>query len=268
MVALAGRFDDSYRSLNALAEETRLQTPLLDSPSFQEPFHLQTYLGFQVERTDFVTLAAAGGMPQVILFDLEQGRVILSASAFPFCNDGLRQEGNPALVLNLVAAARRSGAAWFDEWHHGFREAPQIIGPDRWLRYTPFGHALLFVVALAFLALLLQGRNFGRPVPLPRELRRRSALEYITAVANLNRRAGHRSAVLQQYYQQVKRALGRRYRLDPALEDAEFVAALVRYNPAIDGPALASLLTRLRRSGGREADLVRLADEAARWLEG
>ena len=40
--------------------------------------------------------------------------------------------------------------------------ASKIVGPQDWLRFTPAGHALLFTAVIVFLALLLQGRGFGR----------------------------------------------------------------------------------------------------------
>ena len=218
-------------------------------------------------RSSYVTYLAADGKPVLVSFDMGKGRVILSSSTYPFMNLGLKQAGNPALLLNLLGLARKQGPVWFDEWHHGFHGAEGATGPDNWLRYTPLGRYVLFVAIVIFLALLLRGRIFGRAVPLPRELRRRGALEHVTAMANLSRLAGHRHSVLLQYHQQLKRTLGRRYRLDPALPDAEYVTTLSRYNPAIDGQALLALLNRLQQQKINETELVHLAAEAAKWIK-
>ena len=123
------------------------------------------------------------------------------------------------------------------------------------------------MVFVIFLALLFRGRGFGRPVPLPHELRRRGALEHVSAMANLSRLAGHRHSVLLRYHQQLKRTLGRRYRLDPTLPDAEYVAHLVLYNPAIDGQALLVLLSRLQQQKIGENEMVHIATEAAKWIK-
>ena len=61
---------------------------------------------------------------------------------------------------------------------------------------------------------------------MPRDTTRRSPLEFINAMANLHRRAGQRRAALRHYHDQLKRRLGRRYRLDPSLHDAEYVTRL------------------------------------------
>jgi hypothetical protein len=135
------------------------------------------------------------------------------------------------------------------------------------LRGTAAGRSLVYVAAVLFLALLLRGRAFGRPVPQMRDLARRAPVEFISALAHLGRRAGHSRAVLGQYRQNLKRKLGWRYRLDPSLADDEYVARLKRYDPRIDANALSRLLTRLRQPGASERELVQLAAEAADWTK-
>lgn len=251
-----------------------LQTPLFQNPALQtslptgaSEFKLVYY--FVPSRSAYVTHLAADDKPVLISFELGNGRVILASSTYAFTNAGLKQPGNPALLLNLLGMAQKQGPIWFDEWHHGFHGTDSGVGggPDSWLRYTPLGRSVLFIAVIIFIALLLRGRAFGRAVPLPRELRRRGALEHVSAMANLSRLAGHRIPVLREYHHQLKRTLGRRYRLDPALPDNEYVAQLVRYNPAIDGPALLILLNRLQQTKISEKELVQIASEAAKWIK-
>jgi len=251
------------------AESLAVQTPLLASPPLTGTARVRAWARFQADRTDLVVHLAAEEGPVLVSLAQGAGRVILSAAPFPFTNAGLKEEGNPALVLNLVSAAGRAGLVWFDEWHHGLRpqSAAEVIGPEEWLRYTPAGHALLFAAGVAFLALLLRGRRFGRPVPLPKSVVRRPPLEYVTAIANLSRRAGHRQPVLRDYHRWLKRDLGRRYRLDAALPDEEYVARLSELSPDLDAAALRSLLARLSRGGASEGEMVQWAAEVARWLE-
>ncbi len=244
------------------------QTPLFASPPLTGAANAQVQAYFETPRRDFVTHLAVGSRPVLVSFDLGQGRVILSAAPYAFSNAGLKASGNPALVLNVISAARSSGAVWFDEWHHGVRPVQaQVVGPEDWLRYTPAGRSLLYVALILFLALLLRGRRFGRPVPLPTEVTRRAPLEYITAIANLGRRAGHRRAVLRQYHHRLKRQLGQRYRLDPTLRDPEYAARLAEYNPGLEAEALRGLLTRLQKSNVSENEMVQLAAEVAAWTK-
>lgn len=251
------------------------QTPLFQNPVIKTTIPLEisdlpsaSYL--ISSRTSYTAHLAADSKPVLVSFKVGEGRIFLSSMTNPFTNAGLKQDGDPALILNLLGLAKKQGPIWFDEWHHGFRGADASTGgggPSNWLRYTPLGRAVLFVVIIIFLALLFRGRAFGRAVPLPRELRRRGALEHVSAMANLSRLAGHRTPVLREYHTQLKRTLGRRYRLDPSLPDADYVTQLTKYNPAIDGPALLSLLNRLSQPKISEKDLVIIASEAAKWIK-
>jgi hypothetical protein len=258
-------YDFNREFLPATSPSLAAGTPLLASPPQVDPVELNALYALTSERHDFVTHIAMEGHPIVISFEQGRGRVILSTTAYPFSNLGIQKAGNAELVLNLVSLSVRRDTVWFDEWHHGIQRSA-IVGPEEWLRRTPMGHALLFILVAIFMALLLQGRGFGRPIPLPHEIKRRGPLEHVTAVANLNRKAGHRSSVLAHYHQQLKRHLGKRYRLDPALPDADYARALGNYNSTIDVPELLNLLTRLSQKNVSDGELVKLADEAAKWM--
>jgi nucleotide-binding universal stress UspA family protein len=241
------------------------QTPLFRSPPQIEPAAVQSQAYFRSERDDFVTHLAIERGPVLVSFERGRGRVVLCAASFPFSNGGLKEPGNPSLVLNLVVGSR-SGLIWFDEWHHGRRPVTaEVIGLGNWLRRTPGGRSLLYVASVTFLAIVLSGRRFGRPVPLPRQTQRRPPLEFISAMANLARRAGHRNALQRHYHNGLKRALGQRYRLNPAISDAAFVSQLARFRPDLDTQSLADLLARLRRRNLSERDMVQCAAEVADW---
>ena len=251
--------------LAAQADSFSVAAPLLLSPPQTDPAPVAPDLYLDSARTDFVTLLAVDGHPLIVSFEQGKGRVILSSTPYPFSNQGLKDKANANLVLNIIALSAQKGRVWLDDWHHGIQSA-HIVGPDQWLRRTSAGHALLFVLITVFLALVLQGRGFGRPIPLLNEIKRRGPLEHVTAVANLNRKAGHRVDVLRQYRNWVKRQLGARYRLDPSLPDEEYVAQLAKYNPALDKEKLLSLLQRLLQKNVSETEMVKLAEEASKWI--
>ncbi len=262
---------DHYRfSLSYLSDQNMVpvpETPLLSSPPVIDLKNAKVSVALQSERDDFIVLVTYQGQPVVVSFEQGQGRVILGTVAACFTNAGLKQPGNPELVLNILALAPTKGPVWFDEWHHGLRTGEQILGPSEFLRRTPVGRSLLFIVFAVLIVLFMQGRGFGRPVPLPQEIRRRGALEHVTRVANLSRRAAHRSAVMMQYHQQIKRKLGQRYRLDPNLDDKNYVEALAGYNSSLNKDELLNLLTRLKRPDISEAQMVHLAAEASQWID-
>ncbi|HXF85930.1 MAG TPA: DUF4350 domain-containing protein [Anaerolineales bacterium] len=264
----AAEYFDFYPVFLDMEEDTsKVAAPLLLSPAQVNLTHARPQVALESERNDYVTLATSQGKAVLVAFEIGKGRVILGTLSDSFTNAGLKLTGNPELVLNILALARTQGAVWFDEWHHGVQGGGQVIGPAAFLQRNAVGRALLFVVFVVFIALFLQGRSFGRPLPLPQEIKRRGSLEHVTGIANLSRRAGHRSAVMQYYHDQIKRRLGHRYRLDPSMDDEQYVNTLATYNSSLDEKALLALLKRLKKQDISEAEMVHLAAEAARWID-
>ncbi len=241
--------------------------PLLLSPVGFDARNTTVRIALASERDDYVTLMSYQGKPVLVSFEQGKGRVILGTVPGSLTNAGLKLAGNPELVLNILALARTKGTVWFDEWHHGVQSGAQVSGPTEFLRHTPVGHALLFVTFAVFIALFMQGRGFGRPIPLPQELKRRAALEHVIGIANLSRRAAHRSAVMMQYHSQIKRKLGQRYRLDPGMADEQYVNTLAGYNPMLDKNELLNLLKLLKRRNISETEMVHLAVVASKWID-
>lgn len=240
--------------------------PLALDPPLTSAIPLQARYGFEINEEVLPLLIAPGGETLAVSIELIYGRVILLSTGYPLSNQGLKEEENARFVLNLISPVARGSTVWFDEWHHDVRETDlPATGPGQWLRQTPAGQAVLMLLAVSFLAVVLRGQPFGRPVPLPKDLSRRRAMEYVTAIAHLNRRSNQRHAVLSHYHYRLKHGLGRRFRLDPDLPDSEFAGRIGELIPDIDRDDLLRLLTRLRTHVS-EAEMVSLAAEVARWL--
>ena len=267
MYSLIDHYDFSFEFLPENDVPPAAETPLLNSPALGDLTNAKAQVAFVTERDDYVVLAAYKGKPVVVSFKEGKGRIVLGTIPDVFTNAGLKQDGNPELVLNILALARTRGTIWFDEWHHGVQGGAQILGPEQFLRRTPLGHALLFILVAVFITLFLQGRGFGRPVPLPQEIKRRGAWEHVTGIANLSRRAAHRSAVMLYYHGQIKRKLGQRYRLDPGMDDEQYVNTLSGYHLTFDKDELLNLLKRLKRRNVSETEMVQLAVESAKWID-
>ncbi|WP_420631452.1 DUF4350 domain-containing protein [Candidatus Leptofilum sp.] len=261
--SLAQELDVGYGLVPSADTAVSNQTPLLNAPALNEMAANAVYF-LRPQRDDFVTLLANRvGNPVAIVFAEGDGRVILTTVTEPFSNEGLQTNGNPELVLNLLNTTPNLRGIWFDEWHHGVRpEADATLASNNWLQRTPGGRALLLALAIVFVGLLLRGRHFGRPVPLQKDIVRRAPLEYITGIANLSRRAGHRTAVLQHYHDRLKRDLGARYRLNPSLPDEEFINQLATYQPNLDTDALRQTLRRLSQTNVSESEMVQIVREA------
>ncbi|MCP4415126.1 MAG: hypothetical protein GY805_00790, partial [Chloroflexi bacterium] len=262
-IDLAQRLETRYGLAPSTETAVSNQTPLLQTPPLK-PIPTNTTWFLRPNRSDFVTLTAnASGRPTAVVFAEGNGRIILTTLTEPFSNAGLNTEGNVELLLNLINGTPELKGIWFDEWHHGIRPAAtDALASNNWLQRTPVGQSLLLLLAIIFVGLILRGRHFGRPVQLPKNRARRAPLEYIRGIANLSRRAGHRTAVLQDYHHRLKRSLGHRYRLNPNLPDDEFIARLASYQPNLDTNALRQLLNKLSQNNISENEMVQLAREA------
>lgn len=219
------------------------------------------------EKSNYLPLLAAEGRPYAVSIAKGKGQVILAADGKLFSNQGLKKKGAPELLGSLLANMRLGGKIWFDEWHHGERGIViERAGPGDWLLYTPAGQGVLLAALAVLLWIVLGGKRFGRPAPVERETTRRAPLEYVKALAGLNQRAGHRAEILREYYRQLKRSLGQRYRLDPGLDDIEYVRRLAEIRPEIDSAGLLRLLGRLKQGKASEQEMVDLANQAAGWM--
>lgn len=258
-------FEFRYSYMPQITEEITPALPLLKSPILETKVRSKIDRGIDGIRTDFTPLMTANGEVVLLSFPQGKGQVILSTTPDIFTNIELKNEDTARLILNLMAFVGEKGTVMFDEWHHGL-QSEGIVGISQWLQNTPGGRAILFAVFVVFIALILQGRSFGRYVPLKHEIKRRGPMEHVTAIANLSRKAGHRSEVARQYHNRLKRHLGQRYRLDPSMNDKEYVEILAGYNSSIDKEELLRLLKQLSRSNISEAELLKLSAEASQWM--
>jgi hypothetical protein len=236
------------------------QPLLLDPPWTQATVQTERYL--RTARDDVVVHLGEARQPLLLSFDHGDGRIFAAATAFPFTNAGLREMDNARLVHNLATLAGPEGQIAFDEFHHGYQTARTLT---TWVHTTAQGRSVIYAGLVVFLYLLIGGRRFGRPLPLPRSTARRAPVEHIHAMANLFRRGGKRAAILRHYHDQLKRELASPYRLDPTLADADFVTRLGTVRPDLDLTALSRLLQETSQKRVSENELIRLAREVDEW---
>ena len=242
--------------------------PILLAPPQTQPVSLDSRVALDAESVDTLVLLADEAGALAVQFEQGQGDVVFIASSKPFTNEGLKQKGSGEFVLNLLAGLEAGSQIWFDEWHHNVRPSQiEISGPGSFLRYTSVGRALLYVAAVFFIALVLSGRHFGRPLRLLKEMKRRTRGEYVTSLANLYRRSGHRRMVLDQLRMQLKRELGRRYRLDAQLSDEIYLQRLSRIRADLPIEELRSLLAQLAQTKISESKMVELSAQVSDWLD-
>lgn len=196
-----------------------------------------------------------------------QGELWLFAVDEPFKNTSLYEEENSALVMGLLEQLPPNQPMIFDEFHHGFGSAIADWSLLRTMRQTFWGWGIYYTAILLALWLLLHGRTFGRPIPLPGEHLRREAGEYIRSMAWLYRRARLRSFVLRHHHQRLKQRVTKRYRLPATPDDAAFLHVLRPYLPDLDYDALREHLLALHKRQPSEPEVLALARANDKWLE-
>lgn len=255
------KVDQTVYSSTAEIERADQAQPALDQPAVG-PALVRTGRALAPRRSDYVKLL--GPPDAIVMLGIKHGRgyVYLSASAYPFTNEGLRDAANAALALNLLRRVPSGGRVQFDEYHHGYFTPPAA---GSFFLNSPWGWAAAYAIMVIALFLILSGRRFGRPIPLAEEVARRSSAEYVESMAELFRRGGKRGYILRHYRAALKRRLARPYGVNPQIDDAEFVRELARFRE-LDEPALLALLARMRGDRADEAELVRTVAEAEQIL--
>ncbi len=212
-------------------------------------------------------LADASGNLGALHLSLGQGNVWLFTLDRPFNNTALYEKKNSALVIGLLEQLPSNKPMIFDEFHHGFSGPIAEWSLLRTMRQTSWGWAIYYTAGLFALWLLLHGRQFGRPIPLPGEHLRREAGEYVRSMAWLYRRARLRSFVLRHHHHRLKQRVTKRYRLPATADDAAFLHVLTSYLPNLDYPALREHLLALRKRQPSEQEVLALARANDEWLE-
>jgi hypothetical protein len=180
---------------------------------------------------------------------LGTGAVYILLDDFAWTNSGFDKDGNAAALASLLARELRGGEFGFDEYRHGHGRVESFAS---YLLSFPGAEAFCWIAAVLAGAYVL-GRNvgFGRPEPI-RLVERRSAREYVDAVAYLNQRARAAPLAVDSIVRRLRFVSSQRARLTPELEqtiaEAEKFAASVERPANPSSPcALARKLISLRK---------------------
>ncbi len=254
-------------SLDFLPESEGELTPAAPS-LITPPFSVvsaEAFAAIESERDDIAPHLFSMDLPVLVSAEQGFGRVWVSGALRPFTNHGLRDPGNSHLVANLLANVPTTFTIGFDEAAHGYGDlsGQSLTG---WLFGTAPGWGVVMALVVTMVFLAMQGRRFGRPVPLPDERLRRESVEYIHAMATLFRRSGQRSEVLRHYHDQLRRRLSERYAVDPRLDTTEFINMVVYRDPTLDEAVLRDLMKRLSQKKVTEIDLIRTVSDVDEFL--
>jgi hypothetical protein len=226
---------------------------------------VRTGLGLEPAHADYVQYLTAVDKPLLVSWTRGKGTVFLTSAPFLFTNDGLHDDANAMLTLALISRVPRGGVIALDEFHlaSGRPRTGCAASLLSVLICQPWGWAIIYVFVVVGVYVMINGRRFGRVMPLPREVARRNPAEYVISMSQLFRRAGKRTMIAQHYRRQLKRNLGRPYRINAEVPNEEFVMELSRYRD-VDRAPLLELLNALDQPVTSERSLLRLAADAIR----
>jgi hypothetical protein len=167
-----------------------------------------------------------------------QGRIVLLSDPFIVANNGVSRADNLQLAINVVAGY--GGLVAFDEFHQGHAATHNAL--IQYFAGTPV-IALCGQLALIGLAIVWsRGRRFARPLPLP-QIDRRSSLEFVASMAELQQRAKAHDLALENIYSRVRRSLVRHAGLNNSSPRAE-IAARVAARSGLSRAELESLMRK------------------------
>lgn len=165
-----------------------------------------------------------------------KGRIVLLSDPYIVANNGINRADNLQLAINLVVG--QGGIIAFDEFHQGRGSTHNAF--INYFAGTPVlaicGQLLLIGLAIVW----SRGTRFARPLPLP-QIDRRSSLEYVASMAELQQRAKAHDLALENIYTRVRRVLVRHAGLNQNSTRAE-IAARVALRSKVNEKQLESLM--------------------------
>jgi hypothetical protein len=199
-------------------EEENIQTPALHAP--------------------FVHLAGDG---KNLLVDAPfgSGRIVYLADPFVVSNAGINLVDNAQAAINVVAA--RGGAVAFDEYHQGYG-----TNNNRLLQYfadTPVIAIFLQIALFAALVFFSQSRRFARALP-DAEPNRLSKLEYVAAMAELQRRTKAFDLAIENIYTDFRRRAARLVGADVFTTSRTELARMIAERAALNEFEIADLMRK------------------------
>ena len=182
---------------------------------------------------------SAGGRNVLAELPYGAGKIIVLSDPYIVANGGIGIADNAKLAINLAESG--GGPIAIDEYHHGYG-----ANNNRLLEFfagTP-------VVAIFFQCLVLAGvifysrsRRFGRPVPYA-EPDRLSKLEYVGAMAELQRRTRALDLALENIYGDFRRRAGKLFGLDIHSVSRGELAAAIAERTSLDRADIEKLLNK------------------------
>jgi len=165
-----------------------------------------------------------------------KGRIVLLSDPYFVANNGINRADNLQLALNTIVG--NGGVIAFDEFHQGRGSSNNAV--IQYFQGTPVLALCAQLILIALAIVWSRGTRFGRPLPLP-QVDRRSSLEFVASMAELQQRAKAHDLALENIYSRVRRVLVRRAGLNQNSTVAE-IASRVALRSHLSQKQLESLM--------------------------
>jgi hypothetical protein len=182
---------------------------------------------------------AGGGKNLLVDAPFGSGRIIYLADPFVVSNTGINLVDNAQMAINVVASG--NGAIAFDEYHQGFG-----TNNNRFLQYfagTPVVAIFLQIALVLALVFFSQSRRFARALPGV-EPNRLSKLEYVAAMAELQRRTKAFDLAIENIYTDFRRRAARAVGADVLTTSRGDLARLIAERAGINEFKTAALMKK------------------------
>jgi hypothetical protein len=157
--------------------------------------------------------------PLLVDYRHGKGRIVLLSDPFIVANNGIGRADNLLLAINVVVG--KGGLVAFDEFHQGRAATHNAL--IQYFAGTPVAAICAQFALIALAIVWSRGRRFARPLPLP-QVDRRSSLEFVASMAELQQRAKAHDLALENIYGRVRRVLVRYAGLSNSSPRAEIAA--------------------------------------------
>jgi len=165
-----------------------------------------------------------------------KGRIVLLSDPYIVANNGINRADNLQLAINVVMGG--GGLIAFDEFHQGRSSTHNAL--IQYFAGTPVLAILAQLMLIVLAVVWSRGTRFARPLPLV-HVDRRSSLEFVASMAELQQRAKAHDLALENIYSRVRRVLVRHAGLNQNSSRAQ-IAARVAARSKLDEKQLESLM--------------------------
>jgi hypothetical protein len=170
-------------------------------------------------------------------FPFGSGQIVYLTDPYIVSNGGINLVDNAQLAINIVASPE--GIIAFDEYHQGYGE-----GNNQILTYfagTPVIAIFLQLLVLVGLIFFTQSRRFARPLP-EAEPNRLTKLEYVSAMAELQRRTKAFDLAIENIYTEFRRRTSRLVGVDNLTTSYQHLARLIAERAKLDLTGVENLM--------------------------